>query len=87
MNPNVAARSLYPSGEALDRTDAATARVDLQPAIQNYGDTVEAILEDLEAKALALRALHTKLHDLDAGESFGDVVARSRPRLGREPVE
>jgi hypothetical protein len=38
------------------------------------------ILEDLEAKVLALRALHAKLRDQDAGESFGDVVARSRPR-------
>ena len=42
------------------------------------------ILEDLEAKVIALRALHAKLRDLDAGESFGDVVARSRPQLGRE---
>ena len=38
------------------------------------------ILEDLEAKVLALRALHAKLRDQDAGESFGDVVARSRPK-------
>jgi hypothetical protein len=38
------------------------------------------ILEDLEQKVLALRALHTKLRDLDGGESFGDVVARGRPR-------
>jgi len=38
------------------------------------------ILEDLEQKVLALRALHAKLRDLDAGESFGDVVARARPR-------
>ena len=37
------------------------------------------ILEDLEQKVLALRALHAKLRDLDAGESFGGVVARSRP--------
>jgi hypothetical protein len=37
------------------------------------------ILEDLEQKVIALRALHAKLRDLDAGESFGDVVARSRP--------
>ncbi len=37
------------------------------------------ILEDLEQKVLALRALHTKLRDLDAGESFAEVVARSRP--------
>jgi hypothetical protein len=37
------------------------------------------ILEDLEQKVLALRALHAKLRDLEAGPSFGDVVARSRP--------
>lgn len=37
------------------------------------------ILEDLEARVLALRALHTRLRDMDAGESFGDIVARSRP--------
>ncbi len=38
------------------------------------------ILDDLEQKVLALRALHAKLHDMDAGESFGAVVARSRLR-------
>ena len=38
------------------------------------------ILEDLEAKMLALRALHAKLRELDAGESFGDIVARGRPK-------
>jgi hypothetical protein len=37
------------------------------------------ILEDLEQKVFALRALHAKLRDLDAGESFAGVVARSRP--------
>jgi hypothetical protein len=37
------------------------------------------ILEDLEEKVLALRQLHAKLRDLDAGESFAGVVARSRP--------
>jgi len=37
------------------------------------------ILEDLEQRVLALRALHAKLRALDAGPSFGDVVARSRP--------
>jgi hypothetical protein len=42
------------------------------------------ILEDLEQKVLALRALHAKLRDLDAGASFGDVVARARPRSDRE---
>ena len=37
------------------------------------------ILEDLEQKVLALRALHLKLRDLEAGENFGGVVARARP--------
>jgi len=37
------------------------------------------ILEDLEERVLALHALHVKLHNFDAGPSFGDVVARSRP--------
>jgi len=41
------------------------------------------ILEDLEQKVLALRALHTKLRDLDAGENFGGVVARGRPASSR----
>ena len=38
------------------------------------------ILEDLEEKVLALRALHAKLRDAVAGESFGEVVGRGRPR-------
>jgi hypothetical protein len=37
------------------------------------------ILEDLEQKVLALRALHEKLRDVTAGPSLGDVVARGRP--------
>ncbi len=37
------------------------------------------ILEDLEQKVLALRALHAKFRNMDAGESFAGVVARSRP--------
>ncbi|MGP8159018.1 MAG: hypothetical protein ACLPWO_05370 [Thermoplasmata archaeon] len=37
------------------------------------------ILEDLEQKVLALRALHAKFRDMDAGPSFGAVVARSKP--------
>jgi len=41
------------------------------------------ILEDLEEKVMALRQLHQKLRDRDAGESFGDVVARSRPVASR----
>ncbi len=39
----------------------------------------QIILEDLEQKVLALRALHAKIRDMDTGESFAGVVARSRP--------
>jgi hypothetical protein len=39
------------------------------------------ILEDLEAKVIALRALHAKLREAEGGPSFGEVVARSRPRV------
>ncbi len=51
----------------------------------------EAILEDLEEKVLALRALHAKLRYRAAGESFGEVVGRGRPRsemlkTGAKPV-
>ena len=38
------------------------------------------ILEDLEEKVIALRALHAKLREAAAGESFGEVVGRGRPR-------
>lgn len=41
------------------------------------------ILEDLETKVLALRALHAKLRDADGGPSFGEIVARSRPVASR----
>ena len=41
------------------------------------------ILEDLEQKVLALRALHLKLRDIDAGENFGGFVARGRPTGSR----
>jgi hypothetical protein len=37
------------------------------------------ILEDLEQKVLALRALHEKLRDVTAGPSLGEFVARGRP--------
>jgi len=37
------------------------------------------ILEDLEQKVLALRGLDAKLRDLDAGENFGGLLAKSRP--------
>jgi hypothetical protein len=33
----------------------------------------------LEEKVMAPRALHAKIRDLDAGPSFGDVVAQPRP--------
>jgi len=45
------------------------------------------ILEDLEQKVLALRGLHAKLRDLDAGENFGGVVARARPTVSRQLFE
>ena len=38
------------------------------------------VLADLEQQVMALRALHAKLRDQDAGESFGDIVARGRPK-------
>jgi len=37
------------------------------------------VLADVEQQVMALRALHAKLRDLDAGDSFGGVVAKSRP--------
>ena len=53
---------------------------DGETAAQLRARVNRTILEDLEQKVLALRALHAKLRDMDAGPSFGDVVARSRPR-------
>jgi len=41
------------------------------------------ILENLEEKVMALRALHAKLRDMNAGENFGGLVARSRPVASR----
>jgi hypothetical protein len=52
---------------------------DGETAEQLRGRVNRVILEDLEQKVLALRALHAKLRSVDVGESFGDVVARSRP--------
>jgi hypothetical protein len=52
---------------------------DGESAAQLRARVNRVILEDLEAKVLALRALHAKLRDQDAGESFGDIVGRSRP--------
>ncbi len=37
------------------------------------------VLADVEQQVMALRALHAKLRDLEAGENFGGVVARARP--------
>jgi hypothetical protein len=53
---------------------------DGETAAQLRARVNRVILEDLEQKVLALRALHAKLRDIDAGESFGDIVARSRPK-------
>jgi len=39
------------------------------------------VLADVEQQVMALRALHAKLRDMDAGENFGGVVARGRPNL------
>ena len=44
------------------------------------------ILEDLEQKVLALRALHAKLRDLDAEPTYADRVARGRPVRGVSTV-
>lgn len=52
---------------------------DNETAAQLRARVNRMILEDLEAKVLALRALHDKLRDRLAGPSFGDVVARGRP--------
>ena len=41
------------------------------------------VLADVEQQVMALRALHAKLRDLDAGENFGGVVARGRPVASR----
>jgi hypothetical protein len=60
------------SGFADYARDGETAR-DLRARVNRM------ILEDPEQKVLALRALHAKLRDLDAGENFGGVVARSQP--------
>jgi hypothetical protein len=40
------------------------------------------ILEDLEQKVIALHQLHEKLRDRLGGHSFGDLVARERPKVG-----
>lgn len=56
---------------------------DGETARELRGGVNRVLLGDLEQKVLALSALHAELGDLDAGEPFGDVVARSRP-VGRE---
>jgi len=47
-------------------------------------------LADVEQQVMALRALHAKLRDLDAGENFGGLIAQARPPPSRpqqnEPV-
>ena len=43
------------------------------------------VLADVEQQVMALRALHAKLRDLDAGENFGGVIARARPSSGGRP--
>ena len=53
---------------------------DGETAAQLRARVNRVILEDLKQKVFALRALHAKLHDVDAGESFGDAVARGRPK-------
>lgn len=40
------------------------------------------VLADIDQQVMALRALHSKLREADEGPSFGEVVARSRPRSG-----
>jgi hypothetical protein len=64
------------------RSDFADYAKDGETGTQLRTRVNRVILEDLEQKVLALRALHAKLHERDGGESFGDVVARSRVRAG-----
>jgi hypothetical protein len=37
------------------------------------------MLADVEQQVVALRALHARLRDADAGPSFGEIVLKSRP--------
>jgi len=53
---------------------------DGETAAQLRARVNRVILEDLEQKVLALRALHEKLRDRPAGPSLGDLVARGHPR-------
>jgi hypothetical protein len=53
---------------------------DRETAAQLRARVNRIILEDLEQKVLALRALHAKLRIVEGGASFGDVVAGGRPR-------
>ena len=64
------------SGFADYARDGETAR-DLRARVNR------TILEDLEQKVLALRALHAKLQDIEGGKNFGGIVARSRPVASR----
>jgi hypothetical protein len=45
------------------------------------------ILEDLEARVMALRTLHAKLRDIEGGENFGGMVASARPVRQRSNSE
>jgi hypothetical protein len=53
---------------------------DGETAAQLRARVNRTILEDLELKVIALRALHERLRERLEGVSFGDVVARGRPR-------
>ena len=53
---------------------------DGETAAQLRARVNRTILEDLEQKVIALRALHERLRERLEGTSFGDVVARGRPR-------
>jgi hypothetical protein len=75
----------YAAGElfALTRTGFADYAFDGETLKELRARVNNTILEDLEEKGMALRALHAKLHHLNAGASLGDVVARSRPTSSR----
>jgi hypothetical protein len=53
---------------------------DGESAAQLRARVNRTILEDLELKVIALRALHERLRERLEGPSFGDLVARGRPR-------
>jgi hypothetical protein len=61
------------------RTGFADYARDGESATELRARVNRTILEDLEAKVIALRQLHAQLRERDGGESFGDLVARGRP--------